>query len=175
MVSVRGVPGVNRLDFFGRVGRKALRPGVYVLSLTRASQRPVLRPLLVQVFSPRRTVLLGDARVPRCDGVAGVAARRGLAALTPEPPLHSTPIAPPSGLGSSAAPSPNPAAKPKTSTGPSPDRDHDVLGVDVDIPAPPQLEGSTPWELAGPLLLIGLPLLLMVALVVRFARGTWNP
>ena len=50
-----------------------------------------------------------------------------------------------------------------------------MLGVDVDRPALPQPEDGQAWELAAALLLIGLPLLLVLALVVRFLRGSWNP
>ena len=76
--------------------------------------------------------------------------------------------------------SPTPAAKPQASVPAPAERDHDVLGVEVDLPALPQLEDGQPedgqaWEFAAAVLLIGLPLLLLLALVVRFLRGSWNP
>jgi hypothetical protein len=45
----------------------------------------------------------------------------------------------------------------------------------VDLPALPRPEEGQLWALMGALLLVGLPLLVMLALVVRFVRGSWNP
>ena len=50
-----------------------------------------------------------------------------------------------------------------------------MLGANVDLPALPRLEEGSPWAFAGVVLLVGLPLLLMSVLVVRFLRGSWNP
>ena len=156
---IRGVRGVNRLDFLGRIGRRSVRPGVYILSLTRgSSRRPLGQPLLVQVVSPQRTSLLGDAQARRaaCDGSSGVDARGWLAAFTP------------AGLTPPAEP---PA---KTSTPPRPERGH-VLGARVDLPALPTLDEGQPWSFAAAVLLIGLPFLLILVLVVRFLRDSWSP
>lgn len=174
-MSIRGIRGVNRLDFRGRIRRKAVRPGVYLLTVTLASSRlPVVRPLLVQVVSPRRTILLGEARAPRavCDAASGFVARERLAASAPALALMVTPFDPPA-----RRPAPAGAARavePGTSMTP-PQRNDDVLGVRVDLPALPRPEEGQLWALMGALLLVGLPLLVMLALVVRFLRGSWNP
>jgi hypothetical protein len=133
-----------------------------------------MRPLLVQVFSPRRTVFLGYARLPRCDGASAFTADSRLAASPPELALPLTPVAASAGAGSSGAPGPIRPARPQPST-PRPERDNDVLGVDVHLPAFLQPENWQGWQFGAALLLVVLPLLLMLALVVRFVRGTWNP
>jgi hypothetical protein len=163
---IRGVRGVNRIEFLGRIGRRAIRPGVYILSLTRvSSRRPVGQPLLVKVVSPRRTILLGDAQARRaaCDGSAGIASRSRLPVFTPGlaflPPQQAVPM--PAG------------ATPTASTPPRPERGH-VLGANVDLPALPSLDEGQPWAFAGAVLLIGLALLVIPMLIARFVRS-WNP
>ena len=175
-LKINGVRGVNRLDFVGRIGRRSIRPGVYILTLTRGStRRPVGQPLLVQVVSPRRTIFLGDASARRavCDGSAGVVSRNRLAAFTPgfaflppqqaqqarQAPARVTPTAEPAG---------------RTAAPPRPERGN-VLGASVDLPSLPSLDEGEPWAFAAVVLLIGLPLLLISVLVVRFLRGSWNP
>jgi hypothetical protein len=187
---MRAVRGVNRLDFFGRIGGKSVRPGVYVLSLTRASsKRPLTRPLVVQVVSPRRTILLSDVRAPRtvCDVAAGFAARKQVAGAAvvaagalfsssrglPAPAFDAQPsqqVSPPAGAPASETR----AAAPQAAKPPRPERNK-VLGVNVDLPALPAPEEFQPWGLAGAVLLVGLPLLVLLMLVARFLRGSWNP
>jgi hypothetical protein len=159
---LRGVRGVNRFDFFGRIRRRQIRPGVYILSLTLgSSHRPLGQPLLVQVVSPRRTILLGDARKrsAACEGSAALASRSRLAAFTPGlaflPPQQARPT---------------PAkAKPPAQT-PTPERGG-VAGVSVDIPALPSLDD--PLVLVAALLLIGLTLIAIIVFGVRFYRERW--
>jgi hypothetical protein len=170
---IRGVRGVNRLDFLGRIGRRSVQPGVYMLSLTRASsRRPVGQPLLVQVVSSRRTVLLGDAQARRaaCDNSAALASRSPLAPFTLG--LAFLPSRQPLPAPQSGSPTAEPAVQ--ASTPPRPERGH-VLGANVDLPALPSLDAAEPWGFAALVLLIGLPLLLISVLVVRFLRGSWNP
>ena len=50
-----------------------------------------------------------------------------------------------------------------------------MLGASVDLPSLPSLDEGEPWAFAAVVLLIGLPLLLISVLVVRFLRGSWNP
>ena len=51
-VRFSGVRGANRFDFLGRIRNKAVRSGVYVLTLASASsQVPVAAPLLVQIVN----------------------------------------------------------------------------------------------------------------------------
>jgi hypothetical protein len=50
-----------------------------------------------------------------------------------------------------------------------------VLGANVDLPALPRLDAGEPWGFAALVLLVGLPLLLISVLVVRFLHGSWNP
>jgi hypothetical protein len=173
-VSIRGARGLNRLDFGGRVGRRSIRPGVYILSLTRgSSRRAVGHPLLVRVVSARRTILLGDAQARRaaCNRSVGLVANRRFAALTPGLGFLSSREALPTGESPAGTAKP-PARHP---TPPRPERGH-VLGTHVDLPALPGLDdGQQPWAFAGLVLLVGLPLLLMSVLVVRFLRGSWNP
>jgi len=152
---IRGVRGLNRFDFLGRIGRRSVRPGIYILSLTRASsRRPVGQPLLVQVVSARRTILLGDAQARRaaCDGSSGVDARGWLAAFTPPG------VTPPA----------------KTSTPPPPEQGH-VLGARVGLPPLPTLDEGQPVSFAAAVLIIGVPFLLLLVLVVRFLRDSWSP
>ena len=174
-VRVWGVRGVNHVEFSGRVGGRPVRPGVYVLTLTRASsERPVMRPLLVKVVSPRRTILLGAARADRCDSPAVIV--HDVGAFTPGAALP-TPVATLSESSASASAShvPGRSASPPASTPTRPARNHEVLGVDVHVPALPEPEEWVAWQFAVAVLLVGLPLLLMLALVVRFVRGSWNP
>jgi hypothetical protein len=189
-VRVRGVRGVNRLDFFGRIGGKALRRGVYVLSLTRASSKqPLTRPLVVQVVSPRRTILLSDVRAPRtvCDVAAGFAGRKqvaGAAGAAAAPLFGAGPGLPAPAFDAqqsqqpptpaSAPASETRAAAPQAAEPPRPERNK-VLGVNVDLPALPAPDEFQPWGLAGAVLLVGLPLLVLLMLVARFLRGSWNP
>jgi hypothetical protein len=154
MARIRGVRGVNHLDFLGRLGRRLVRPGVYVLSLKRAaSGRPVGQPLLVQVVSSRRAILLRDARRLRaaCDGsaalvpssLAGFLSPQQTASPTTATPAAKKPSPPPSGTGS-------------------------VLGVDVQLPA--FLALDDPWVLTAVLLSIGLSLIAVVVYGVRYLR-----
>ncbi len=164
--------GLNRLDFRGRIGHRPILPGVYILSLTRASSRAqVGEPLLVKVVSPRRTILLGDAQARRaaCDAGGGLASRSRIEALAPGRAVFSRQTQP-----APASATPKAKASGRKSAPPTPDRGN-VLGANVDLPALPSLDSGSPWAFAGLVLLVGLPLLLMSVLVVRFLRGSWNP
>jgi len=172
-MKIRGVRGVNRVDFAGRMGRRSIRPGVYILSLAAATPRsPIGQPLLVQVVSPRRTILLGDARVRRaaCDASAGVTSRSRLVAFTPGLAFLPPQQAPPA--PTSATPTAEPADR--SAAPPRPERGH-VLGANVDLPPLPSLDAGEPWGFAALVLLVGLPFVLILVLVVRFLRGSWNP
>ncbi|HUQ23280.1 MAG TPA: hypothetical protein VM049_09740 [Gaiellaceae bacterium] len=180
--TVRGLRGVNRLDFGGRVGRKSIGPGIYILSLLRSSSRlPVAQPLLVKVVSPRRTILLGDGRARRaaCDGSAGLVSRSRIEAFVADLPASIPAGSPEGGTASApAAPTVAPATRPHKRSAP-PSRSGGggggVLGTHVDLPALPSPDDAPPWAFAAVVLLVGLPLLLMSVLVVRFLRGSWNP
>ena len=126
----------------------------------------------MQVVSPRRTILLGDgrARSTACDGGAGLASRSRLAAFTPGLAFLPPQQAPPTAAGASRTAEPSAP----TSTLPRPERGH-VLGAKVDLPALPSLDEAQPWAFAAAVLLIGLPFMLILVLVVRFLRGSWNP
>ena len=160
-VRLEGERGKNRLDFRGRIRSKAVRPGVYILTLASvASGRPVVRPLVVLVVSSRRTILVGDATA---------SADRCAAGALPSPSasfLPATPFAaPPPKLPLAAAP--EPVAEPA----PPKEPQNEVLGIGV--PALPQLqEVIRPDEplaltLAKLLVFVALPLIAIVAMLRR--------
>jgi hypothetical protein len=172
-----GVRGVNRYQFRGRINGKVVRAGVYFLSFAPKNSRRALGHLLVQVLSPRQTVLLGETEAPHtgCAATASATTVRGQ-------PFGTAPFAPSLAVlaGASVTPretrrrtspaeqNPNEDARPRAAD------ESGALGVSFDLPARPQPAGGDSSFVAG-LLLVGLPLLMMMALVVRFLRGTWDP
>lgn len=162
-VQIGGVRGDNRLDFLGRIRNRALRPGIYVLTLTSVSSHlPVAEPLLVQIVSPRRTVLLDDSPTPEAACRGNSQAQR--ATSTPEVALIAAPFKPPAQPLASA---PARGTEPQRADGTG------VLGVGLPgLPDPPALAQQGPWLLAVLLMLalLGVPLVALSALGVRFFR-----
>ncbi len=175
-----GVRGDNRLDFRGRIRRQAVQPGVYVLTLTGASSRKhVAQPLLVQVVSPRRTIVLDDAPKPGATcGLASASSPDGSRAVaTRLASLLATPFDAPSPVSRSTRAGSAPAAEPETSARPRKKRSG-VLGAGVSaLPQPTALapaQGSWLAAAVFMLLLLGLPIL-GIALAVRHFRGRESP
>lgn len=162
-VRFSGVRGDNRLDFLGRIRSKALPPGVYVLTLTRASSRlPVAEPLLVQVVSPRRTILIDESPTP-----AAACDHRQPAAGTPEIGLVVAAFEPPASAGRRVT-EPSTSLPPQRAGGSG-----GVLGVGLPaLPEPAALPRQGSWALALLLLVavLGVPLVALSALAVRFLR-----
>jgi hypothetical protein len=180
-MSIRGEVGVNRLAFRGRLQRKSVPAGVYRLSLTRVSSgAKVIAPLVVQVVSPRRTLLLGMARAPRGECEAHVAragdGRQAVAAAPSSGAFPDAPLGVPGRMspsGAAAAPRASAAPKPHGRV-PEPEQEDEVLGVQVGSSVLPTPGEAGPWAFAGALLLVQL-LLVMLALVIRFVRSSWDP
>ena len=168
VIPIRGHRGVNKLTFAGRAGGRNLRPGSYLLSLSTVRQPLAAAPTtLVQVVSKRRSIpAKAGAEKPTCSDAQASASspffrllrREGTAAGSAEVPAraHAVNSIPPADS----------------------DQQHDVLGVAT--PRGGLDSGSSADTLGslitiGVLTLIGAVLLMTVALVTRFFRGTWNP
>ena len=158
-----GVRGDNRRDFLGRIRNKAVQPGVYVLTLTSvSSRRPIAKPLLVQIVSPRRTILLDDSPKPgaACEYRQSAVGTRdvGLLIAAFRPPSQSTSSARPDG-----------ATIVPTTKQPN----NGVLGVGLpSLPDPAALPQQGSWALVILLafVLFGLPLIAVSVLGVRALR-----
>jgi hypothetical protein len=182
-----GARGDNRLDFRGRIRGKAVQPGVYILTLTNSAGQPVVRPLRVQVVSPRRTILLdndapagsatcGPGQASSVNGPRGN--ESGGVTLITTPFDARSPRKPPAPTrgGSGADEGATPRTQPPAVV-PQPPQ-NDVLGIDLPaLPEPPPLPEEGPWLLAVFLMLalVGLPLLAVVVLARRLLRGRGAP
>jgi hypothetical protein len=180
-VRIRGRGGLNLVDFRGLVRGRMLPPGIYVLTLSLPSRLPFLRPALVQVSSPRRTVPLArKTGLPTCSEAAALPPTAGApgfsaattaalpATWTTFPVVVLVPAPRKDSRGGTPA---------ETETTPTRLRDHDVLGAGL----APRIErdsgeGGFASAVALALLaLIGFATLMLLTLVTRFVRGTWNP
>ena len=137
---------------------------MYVLTLTSASSgRPVAKPLLVQVVSPRRTILLDDAPKPSaaCEYTQRASdtpdAGFLVGAFKPQPQ-------------SSASARPDGATVVPTTKRP---KRNGVLGAGLpSLPEPPALPQQGSWALVilAALVLFGLPLVVGSVFGVRALR-----
>jgi hypothetical protein len=159
-----GVRGDNRRDFLGRIRSKAVQPGVYVLTLTSVSSRlPVAKPLLVQIVSPRRTILLDDSLKlgAACEYRQSAAGTRDAGSLV-------APFRPPSQPSSSARP--DGATIVPTTEQP---KGNGVLGIGLpSLPDPGAVPHQASWALVIllALVLFGLPLAAVSVLGVQHLR-----
>jgi hypothetical protein len=165
VLPVRGRRGANTVDFPGRVKGRQLRPGVYVLSISRV-RRPVAGAptIVVRVISNRRAVALkGVVRDASCATVSSADLARVLHVEGSGGELLAEPASPP------AKTAPLVTAGP-----PKGDEQHDVLGVAIER----LTEIDSAGDAVGPLLALLFLTLLgasIITLVTRFVRGSWNP
>ena len=168
MIPVRGRQGVNKLTFAGRAGRRNLRPGSYLLSLSTVRQPLAAAPTtLVQVVSKRRSVpAKPGAEKPTCADAQASATGPFFRLLR--------------GEGTAAGPAGARAGRGGLVTSVPPansDQQHDVLGVatPAGLDSGSSADGLQALITIGILTLLGAILAATVALVTRFFRGTWNP
>lgn len=164
VIALRGHKGINKVNFAGRAKGRNLRPGGYLLSLSRVRQPSADAPTtFVHVVSKRRSVpAKAGSKKPTCADERAFTAGPGFRLLRREGPT--------TGL---------PAAKANASVPPArSDQQDDVLGVASPLPgfdSGSAAEGLETLFRIGILALIGAILLTAGTLVTRFFRGTWNP
>jgi hypothetical protein len=165
--TVRGRRGTNTLDFRGRVKRRQLRPGVYVLSISRVPRPVAGTPtVVVRVVSKRRVVALkGIVRDAACATATSVDLLR---VLRPEAFAGTSFPKPTSPPATPAKASPLATASPTLG-----DDQDNVLGVAIQ--RLPVLGGGGPIGLLVALLFVALLGASIITLVTRFLRGSWNP
>jgi hypothetical protein len=173
----RGRKGFNSVPFAGRLRGEQLEPGVYGLSVSRTrAVEPDARAVHVRVVSQRRTVLVPEERAPSCNTAAAVRAERYARLLAPVA-AASDGSNPPASAGGVAGRAPSAPLLPPTLPG---DEGEVVL---AGLPTPPPALGTGDDDggnleavaSLGVLVAIGFLLVMMLALVTRFLRGTWNP
>ena len=170
VIPVRGRKGANTVNFAGRVHGRALRPGVYLITISPTRRlAPEAPPEYVRVVSPRRSVPLADAaRKPSCSDAQAPAA----AAVAPSGRIL---------LGEPPAATAKLAGLPIVSLGGSVPSDDDSGVLPGIFPSPDEIgtaaRDSDFAALATFAVLgfLGALLLWMLALVARFLRGSWNP
>ena len=187
--SRQGRRGVNRVRFFGRLHGRPLPPGTYTLvpSLVRGQKRIPLAPLSVEVVSARRELSAAEARTPvkvQCLG-SGLAARDVRAKPSAAPSGGASAPTDSDGRPASAQPTAAGGAGTPVSAGvagASETRESvdERLGVLANVPLLSQViphdPPVPPFVLAVlALVAIGVGSLLLLALVLRYHRGTWVP
>jgi hypothetical protein len=174
----RGRKGFNSVPFAGRLRGEQLEPGIYGLTVSRTrAVEPGARAVDVRVVSKRRTVLVPDERAPSCDTAAAVRTERYARLLAPVAPASGGSDTPSTSAGGVAGKAPSAPLLPPTLPG---DEGEVVL---AGLPTPPPAlgagddDGGSLEAVAslGVLVAIGFLLVMMLALVTRFLRGTWNP
>ena len=168
-IPVRGHKGANTVFFAGRVHGRRLGPGVYLLSLsTNRRLDPAAATQYVRVVSRRRSVPLPERTPkPSCSDVAGastsdaiertVLAEAVAKTSTPQPTASLAGKA----VGSSAGDEADDGASGLPNSG--------VLGAATDV------ADEQPFIAIAVLTIVGGLLLVMLVLVTRFLRGSWNP
>ena len=168
-IPVRGHKGANTVFFAGRVHGRRLGPGVYLLSLsTNRRLDPAAATEYVRVVSRRRSVPLPERTPkPSCSDVAGastsdaiertVLAEAVAKTSTPQPTASLAGKA----VGSSAGDEADDGASGLPNSG--------VLGAATDV------ADEQPFIAIAVLTIVGGLLLVMLVLVTRFLRGSWNP
>lgn len=172
-IPVRGRAGKNTVRFAGRIGSRPLDPGVYVLTLAATRTAPAgPGSEAVRVVSPHRTVPLPERREPACDAATAASMRRFLRLL------DETARTDAALLGA--------ARQGRTDTPRAPLLPPSVSEVAgevtlADEPAPPALadgDGRSALESVAAVLVVagvGFLLVMMLTLVTRFIRGSWDP
>jgi hypothetical protein len=179
--SRQGRRGVNRVRFLGRLNGRPLPPGTYTLvpSLVRGQKRIPLARLSVVIVPPRRELSAAEARTP-----VKVQCRGGDSAVRSAPAPVAAPSDSTDSDGRAASAQPAAPGTPVSAgvAGASATRESvdDRLGVLANVPLLSQIIPEDPP--VPPLILavlalvaIGVGSLVLVALVLRYYRGTWVP
>jgi hypothetical protein len=187
----RGRSGVNRVRYRGRLDGKPLPPGRYTLvpRVYRGGSVTQLERVTIQILRPRAKVALWrrTALVPgecRGDRLAGIYEPTQLGGRFAGSTAASYGSGAASGGAASAAAERSGGVKSAEATVPPADAAAEPVDDDPDsdgsiaLPFPlPGDEGDGPPPLLAAAVLtgLGLAIMMLVVLLVRYVRGSWNP
>ena len=186
----RGRSGVNRVRYRGRVDGRALPPGRYTLvpRVYRGGSVTQLERVTIQILRPgakvplwrRASLVRAECRGDRLAGVHEPTAFGGRFA-------GSAATASGGGAAASGAAEPSGGVKGATATGPpdsddgpqpideDPDGDGDQ-GIALPLPFTDDTDGGPPPLLAAAVLTgLGIAIMMLIVLLVKYVRGSWNP
>jgi hypothetical protein len=188
----RGRAGVNRVRYRGRVDGKPLPAGRYTLvpRVYRGSRVTQLERVTIQILRPgakvplwRRTALVtADCRGNRLAGVydsAGFGSRfAGSTSAFAGGGSSQDDAATAGGTGRRGGVKGAAATNPPNEHGPPIEQDPgDDVGEGLALPSPFSNGGDGPPPLVAAAVLsgLGLAIMMLIVLLVRYVRGSWNP